>query len=569
MIYHRFIIWGVLASILLTVVIMSCGGNADSDPDYPIISEVIEEKAVEPTQQPNLTITPVQISEKIVKKQVPKAQKASEKTLKSSSLSNNEKIAKSKPEVILPTTTALAETPVPNPTTIPNLITQNPNPKVILPTTTALVQTPIPSPTTTPNPATQNPNKNVLDETLTIKCVLNQPQEQISCHANGFDKYDSFKWTTDASSKSGNDSSWIILLEEISIRKVTEIELEACQKHICHHFHYGLDTSPVISNAESIRNETSPKNETPNLQQISEQQKYPPVLKNLLLETIGPFDSASQTFGVLTFNGQYFLEGEKMYGPMLDFGRLGYKKSRPEEFSTNLEFRIPSNTFIYSPIDGFIDRIGWHDSEGKHADWDDWSISIKTLSDGTDPTPDGRAQPANSWFVDIDHLVSIECPRPRIMPDICEKQLIVNGEALALGTRVNAGDILGYAGNLADYQTTGLNGRVELGVLRTTENWWVTEQHCPILFLEETSRGALEQSLREYMQVYENWSAQPNAYHEEGMITPGCHYSFASFDQSKGGTNSEAKWFKQEIDLQGDINAQILSAKPDAIVPSE
>ena len=201
MIYHRFIIWGVLASILLTVVIMSCGGNADSDPDYPIISEVIEEKAVEPTQQPNLTITPVQISEKIVKKQVPKAQKASEKTLKSSSLSNNEKIAKSNPEVILPTTTALAETPVPSPTTIPNLITQNPNPKVIVPTTTALVQTPIPSPTTTPNPATQNPNKNVLDETLTIKCVLNQPQEQISCHANGFDKYDSFKWTTDASSK--------------------------------------------------------------------------------------------------------------------------------------------------------------------------------------------------------------------------------------------------------------------------------------------------------------------------------------------------------------------------------
>ena len=122
MIYHRFIIWGVLASILLTVVIMSCGGNADSDPDYPIISEVIEEKAVEPTQQPNLTITPVQISEKIVKKQVPKAQKASEKTLKSSSLSNNEKIAKSNPEVILPTTTALAETPVPSPTTKPNRV---------------------------------------------------------------------------------------------------------------------------------------------------------------------------------------------------------------------------------------------------------------------------------------------------------------------------------------------------------------------------------------------------------------------------------------------------------------
>lgn len=287
-----------------------------------------------------------------------------------------------------------------------------------------------------------------------------------------------------------------------------------------------------------------PPTPTPTPSPTPDPKANPPVLKSLLLGKFGPYDSYTQTSGAFHFNSAYFLDGQQVVGPLMDFGRVGYKSFEPELISGNMEFRVPSDTLVYAPIDGIVEKISWHSSGGQHADWDDWSIAIKPLSDKRPPSPLGNAPPPNTWLVEIDHLASIECPRPRVMPDICNTPLTIDGQEIIRGHEIRAGQILGYVGNLADYQKTGLNGRVELQINRTTDDWWINEGHCPVLFLDESIRSIWVSAIENYMRDYEAWSGSTEEYNESAMVVPGCHYSSVTYDQSTGGKYSSETWFK-------------------------
>lgn len=369
-----------------------------------------------------------------------------------------------------------------------------------------------------------------------VVCEIKEQPAKVICEARNYASESNLQWASNATTRWGNGPNWDFDLGEIPVPRTIEISLEICAASDCEILQTDLDSGQIATPIP----ENSQAQPTISVQEtvLSASDVAPPVLGRLPIGPFAPYDPASGHSGVLEFNSARFIRDKTMQ-PFIPYGGQLPKR---EQLNSTLEFHVPSDTLVYAPMDGTVETIYWHDNEGLHQDWDDWGIMIKPLSDNRPPT-DGAPAPF-TWIVEIDHVVSLNCQRPRIWPDVCRLLPVIEGVELEVGMTVKEGQVLGYAGNLADYENTGLKGRTEISIQQTTDDWQINNGYCPLLFLARSKRLEIENEIRDYISAYEKWADDANAYNEGEMVSPGCYYARAEYDNSPGGEWGEETWHK-------------------------
>ena len=370
----------------------------------------------------------------------------------------------------------------------------------------------------------------------TVLCEIKEQPAKVICEARDYASDSSLQWASNATTRWGNGPNWDFDLGEIPVPATVQISLEICAGSDCEIVLTDLDPGELATPVP----QSSQAEPATSVQEtvLSASDVAPPVLGRLPVGPFAPYDSASGRSGVLEFNWARFVRDKTMQ-PLIAYGGQLPKR---EPLNSTLEFHVPSDTLVYAPMNGIVETIYWHDNEGLHQDWDDWGIMIKPLSDNRPPT-DGAPAPF-TWIVEIDHVVSLNCPRPRVWPDVCRLLPIIDGVELEVGMTVREGQVLGYAGNLSDYENTGLKGRTEISVQQTTDDWRMNNGYCPLLFLATGKRLEIEDEIRDYMAAYENWADDSDAYNEDEMVSSGCYYARAEYDNSSGGEWAEETWYK-------------------------
>ena len=370
----------------------------------------------------------------------------------------------------------------------------------------------------------------------TVLCEIKEQPAKVICEARDYASDSSLQWASNATTRWGNGPNWDFDLGEMPVPATIQISLEICAGSDCEIVLTDLDSGELATPVP----QSSQAEPATSVQEtvLSASDVAPPVLGRLPIGPFAPYDSESGHSGVLEFNWARFVRDKTMQ-PFISYGGQLPKR---ETLNSTLEFHVPSDTLVYAPMNGIVETIYWHDNEGLHQDWDDWGIMIKPLSDNRPPT-DGAPAPF-TWIVEIDHVVSLNCPRPRVWPDVCRLLPVIDGVELQVGMTVKEGQVLGYAGNLADYENTGLKGRTEISVQQTTDDWRINNGYCPLLFLAPGKQSEIEDEIRDYMVAYENWADDSGAYNEAEMVIPGCYYARAEYDNSSGGEWAEETWYK-------------------------
>ena len=234
------------------------------------------------------------------------------------------------------------------------------------------------------------------------------------------------------------------------------------------------------------------------------QEEIPKIsLKNLLIQNFGPYyDGYTKTFGDIIFNENH------THLVFDEFGRIHNAGQEDQYYNPNFEIKAPADTLLVSPIDGVITYIKWQPTEGYTQD--DWEIIIKPSMSST-------------WGISIDHITSIDCDRKNNSQLKCSLPLKIDGQEIAEGTTVRAGQIIGYVGNWDDYNNSGINGRTELTVFEQIGSGHFMN-HCPMLYLDDMTSAASLTSVISLMFYYEQWSKNTNIYDEDAMVRPGCIY---------------------------------------------
>ena len=348
----------------------------------------------------------------------------------------------------------------------------------------------------------------------------------ILCEAENLPQSGSLKWTSNATTRWENGPQWDFALGEGSIPAITLVSLEICRESDCQEVSTTVDTSalvPSVANDSGTPSTTTsaPSTTTSAPSATTVLVPDPPLLQRLPIGPLGPYDPTSNTSGVLSLNADRLLNNQAAaFPPLSEYGR----PLNETKLGWAIGFHVPGDTLVYVPLDSTVENFGWHDSGGQIQSWDDWSIHLKPISDQRPPAPEGHAPDSFTWLVEIDHLVSLNCPRPRVWPDRCDRLPIINGVELHRGMILEEGQILGYVGHLADYASTGLNGHVEMQIIYTTDDWRLTKSYCPFDFLTGAARATIESEWNDFMAVYETWAGDSGVYDEEKMITPGCRY---------------------------------------------
>ena len=364
----------------------------------------------------------------------------------------------------------------------------------------------------------------------------------ILCEAENLPQSGSLKWTSNATTRWESGPQWDFALGESSIPAITLVSLEICQESDCQVVSTTVDTSALVPSVVTDSGTPSTTTSAPSTTTSAPSTTTvlvpdPPLLQRLPIGPLGPYDPTSNTSGVLSLNADRLLNGQAATFPGLsEYGR----PLNETKLSWAIGFHVPGDTLVYVPLDSTVENFSWHDSGGQIQSWDDWSIRLKPISDQRPPAPEGHAPDSFTWLVEIDHLVSLNCPRPRVWPDRCDRLPIINGVELHRGMILEEGQVLGYVGHLADYADTGLNGHVEMQINYTTDDWRLTKSYCPFDFLTGTARATIESEWNDFMAVYETWAGDSGVYDEEKMITPGCRYLRADHlnDGSEFGLNT-------------------------------
>ena len=89
--------------------------------------------------------------------------------------------------------------------------------------------------------------------------------------------------------------------------------------------------------------------------------------------------------------------------------------------------------------------------------------------------------------------------------------------------QINAGDKIGYAGNLVDNTNSGMVGRTEITVGRFASEG-VFESYCPVMYLDDSVKQNFRDSISALMDTYEEWSGDRDLYDQSAMVEPGCLY---------------------------------------------
>ena len=230
----------------------------------------------------------------------------------------------------------------------------------------------------------------------------------------------------------------------------------------------------------------------------SDQEKGRPVLlQNFAVHNLGPYDPETATFGDLKFNANF---GNRVFD---EFGMMRVDGQGIKHYNPTFEFRAPSTTKVISPISGVITYIEWQPSQN------DWEIHI-------------RSNRESEWGFGIDHIVSIDCPRPEDSSGGCDKPLVVDGKIVDEGMALDDGQVLGYMGNWYDPENIGIGGRTELTVFKYMDDYSGTISYCPTSYSEESSMANI---ISDLMRNYEEWSENPDIYEQEKMPSPGCLYN--------------------------------------------
>ena len=230
----------------------------------------------------------------------------------------------------------------------------------------------------------------------------------------------------------------------------------------------------------------------------------PPVLYNLLVSDFTDYDRTTSMMGPFKFS-KSFLKGR--FPTVFDeFGRV-HDAGRPTEYENpTFEYRFPAGTELISPTSGLVDDISWQPTDTYKQD--DWELIIKPSR-------------FSAWRVSIDHVVSSSCDI--VSESVCDEPLMVNGQVVKVGTRINAGDKIGYAGHLPDDTNSGIVGRTEITVGRFADGG-VFESYCPIMYLDDSVKQDFRDSISALMDTYEDWSGDPGLYDQSAMVEPGCLY---------------------------------------------
>ena len=226
----------------------------------------------------------------------------------------------------------------------------------------------------------------------------------------------------------------------------------------------------------------------------------PPVLQNLLIENLGPFNSDNGT------SGDFKLDRRFDHAVFDEFGRIHNPGQENQYDNPTFEYKLPADTKVLIPIDGVVDRVSWQETSSYKQD--DWEIFIKPSR-------------GSSWIVVIDHVVSIDCDR--LSSAVCDLRLKIEGQELGPGTRVKAGQVLGFVGNWDDQSGAGIKGRTELTIGEQRDDGFYN--YCPTTMLSDDLKQSLESDLTNFMADYEKWTGDQEMYAQDEMSTPGCLYS--------------------------------------------
>jgi ankyrin repeat protein len=238
-----------------------------------------------------------------------------------------------------------------------------------------------------------------------------------------------------------------------------------------------------------------------------------PKLQNLLVKNLGPYDSASATFGDIRYKANF---GKLV----LDVFGYIHNKGQPNQYDNpTFEFKAPADTVVIVPVSGKIFSITWQET-GSYPQ-EDWDILI-------------RSSQHSEWAINVDHIVSIDCDRSGKAPVTCNKPLRIGGQVVTEGMSVEAGQVLGYVGNWPDYNDVGINGRTELTIMQYLfkegstpgpDTFIGVMNYCPTMHLAKEVESDMKATITELMQSYENWTGDTSIYEQEKMVAPGCLYT--------------------------------------------
>ena len=225
-----------------------------------------------------------------------------------------------------------------------------------------------------------------------------------------------------------------------------------------------------------------------------------PKLENLLIGDLGPYDSASSTFGKLKYDMRF---GEKVFD---EFGQKGYGPSGNIVYNPTFKFKAPADTVLIAPISGFISYVEWQSSQG------DWEIHIRQDID-------------SEWSIGVDHIASIECDRSSVPVPPCDLPLKIGDSVVSEYMPVKAGEVIGYVGYWSGYENIGINGMTELMVFKYINGYEGVMNYCPTMYLDEAVEEHFFGIVQELMTSFEDWSGEYSTYDEQNMVSPGCLYS--------------------------------------------
>ncbi|GIS82312.1 MAG: hypothetical protein CM1200mP15_09440 [Dehalococcoidia bacterium] len=160
-----------------------------------------------------------------------------------------------------------------------------------------------------------------------------------------------------------------------------------------------------------------------------------------------------------------------------EFGRVHEQGNQPSMRTPLSNIDSLPATKLISPVSGLVDDFSWQPTDTYKQD--DWELIIKPSR-------------FSAWRVSIDHVLSLSCDIGS--KEVCDKPLIVNGEAVKVGMQINAGDKIGYAGNLVDNTNSGMVGRTEITVGRFASEG-VFESYCPVMYLDDSVKQNFRDSI--------------------------------------------------------------------------
>lgn len=190
----------------------------------------------------------------------------------------------------------------------------------------------------------------------------------------------------------------------------------------------------------------------------------PPVLKNLLVN-FDAWDPVTDIAGDFNF----LASEEKMF---LEFGAIVNTPDGPATLPT-LEYRLPLDTVVVSPIDGTVESIRFQD------DTNDYEIHLVS-------------SPTSPFLVVVDHLTDL---------------LVAEGDTVAAGQSL---------GKVGPFSLT--LGRTELQVVNFIEEI----NYCPFELFDPALVLAFQQKVAGLMADWETFKGDVSIYDQAAMVAPGC-----------------------------------------------